>query len=268
MYATALFTHEVLELCKNKNLRYWFKATLTLETRISYICNTHGCERRNLRWSWNEAYITNKWVQQAGVPETVAKSVTPIVFACSSDTSLYSTKSWSRKVSWGSFVDLHWSISLAFIWNISLTWELRNWEGHCLRCPPMSTRLLATEFWLQVTDQRRHSWLSEVYVHTDSVIQINQHNFQQLWLFSLHRNLFTVSTDNFHYAYLFPDFMLGKRFQQQCNHEICTTTLFFMPKCRGGQKILCPSCPKVGGDMSPVPPYTRSLSLDIGQFSS
>jgi len=29
MYITAIFKHVVLELCKNKNLRYWFKATLT-----------------------------------------------------------------------------------------------------------------------------------------------------------------------------------------------------------------------------------------------
>jgi len=42
MYIAAIFTHLVLELFKNKNLRYWFKATLTLETRIGYICNTHG----------------------------------------------------------------------------------------------------------------------------------------------------------------------------------------------------------------------------------
>ena len=42
MYITAIFTHVVLELCKNKNLRCWFKATLTLETRIGYSCNTHG----------------------------------------------------------------------------------------------------------------------------------------------------------------------------------------------------------------------------------
>ena len=35
----------VLELCNNKNLRYWFKATLTLETRIGYICNTHSYQK-------------------------------------------------------------------------------------------------------------------------------------------------------------------------------------------------------------------------------
>jgi len=29
IYLTAIFTHLVLELCSNKNLWYWFKATLT-----------------------------------------------------------------------------------------------------------------------------------------------------------------------------------------------------------------------------------------------
>jgi len=42
IYITAIFTHAVLELCKNKNLPYLFKASLTPETRIGYICNTHG----------------------------------------------------------------------------------------------------------------------------------------------------------------------------------------------------------------------------------
>jgi len=37
MHITATFTNVVLELRKNKNLRYWFETTLTLETRISYI---------------------------------------------------------------------------------------------------------------------------------------------------------------------------------------------------------------------------------------
>jgi len=45
IYLTAIFMHVVLKLCKNKKLRYWFKATLTLETRIGYICNTHGYQR-------------------------------------------------------------------------------------------------------------------------------------------------------------------------------------------------------------------------------
>ena len=42
---TAISTHLVLELCNNKNLLYWFKAKLTLETRIGYICNIHGYQR-------------------------------------------------------------------------------------------------------------------------------------------------------------------------------------------------------------------------------
>jgi len=45
IYITAIFTHLVSELCKNKNVRYWFKATLTLETRIGYISNTHSYQR-------------------------------------------------------------------------------------------------------------------------------------------------------------------------------------------------------------------------------
>jgi len=46
IYITDIFTHVVLELCKNKNLRYWFKATLTLETiRIGYICNAHDYQQ-------------------------------------------------------------------------------------------------------------------------------------------------------------------------------------------------------------------------------
>jgi len=42
MYITAIFTHIVFELCKNKIYDIDFKATLTLETRLS---------QRNLRWS-------------------------------------------------------------------------------------------------------------------------------------------------------------------------------------------------------------------------
>jgi len=38
IYFTAMFTHVVSKLCNNTNLRYWFMATLTLETRIGYIC--------------------------------------------------------------------------------------------------------------------------------------------------------------------------------------------------------------------------------------
>jgi len=38
IYITAIFTHLFFEVWNNKNLRYWFKATLTLETRIGYSC--------------------------------------------------------------------------------------------------------------------------------------------------------------------------------------------------------------------------------------
>jgi len=35
---------------------------------------------------------------------------------------------------------------------------------------------------------------------------------------------------------------------------MCTTTLFFITKYWGGQKILCPPCPKVGWTCAPSPP--------------
>ena len=38
--------------------------------------------------------------------------------------------------------------------------------------PPLASRQVVTVFWLQATDQRRNSLLSEVYVYTDSVIHI------------------------------------------------------------------------------------------------
>jgi len=76
--------------------------------------------------------------------------------------------------------------TLAYTSNILLTWKVWNWERHFPVSPP-ATRLVATVFWLRSTDQRRNSWLSKVRVHTDSAIQINQHNFQQSWQFSLHR---------------------------------------------------------------------------------
>jgi len=61
IYLIAIFTHVVSKLCNNKKLRHWFKATLTLETRIVYICNTHGYQRGTLQWPCNEAYISIRW---------------------------------------------------------------------------------------------------------------------------------------------------------------------------------------------------------------
>jgi len=66
-----------------------------------------------------------------------------------SDASFYSTKTWSRIGPWGSFVDLHWSISLAYTSNILLSWTLK--LGMALpRCPPPPPRLRA--WWQPYSD--------------------------------------------------------------------------------------------------------------------
>ena len=46
--------------------------------------------------------------------------------------------------------------------------------------------------------------------------------------------------------------MLGKRFQPQCNHEICTNTLLFSTKCWGCKWYYVPPVHKLGGHI-PVP---------------
>jgi len=46
-----------------------------------------------------------------------------------------------------------------------------------------------------------------------------------------------------------------ERFQQQCNHEICTTTLFFITQF-GGTKDAVPPCPKKLG-----PYHSKVLEL-------
>jgi len=70
--------------------------------------------------------------------------------------------------------------------------------------PPMATRLVATVFWLRAADQRRNSWLSEVYVHTNSVVQINQHYINNHYNSIYLVNLFTVSTVNPVIMLIFP----------------------------------------------------------------
>jgi len=54
--------------------------TLTLETMIGYICNTHGYQRGI--FDGLEMKLTQPLggMQQAGAPKTAAKSVTPIDF--------------------------------------------------------------------------------------------------------------------------------------------------------------------------------------------
>ena len=57
--------------------------------------------------------------------------------------------------------------------------------------------------------------------------------------------------------------MLGKPFQQSCNHEICTTTLLFITKCWGVQNTLClPLSKRWGGNVPPVPPLNSGLAQD------
>ena len=57
---------------------------MTLETRINYICNTHGCQGEICDGLEMKLTLAISGIQQAGVPETAAKSVTPIVFTCRS----------------------------------------------------------------------------------------------------------------------------------------------------------------------------------------
>jgi len=86
-------------------------------------------------------------------------------------------------IPWGRFVDLRWSISFAYTSNILF-------KIGCVGIvplPSLAARLVATVFWLRATDKRRNSWLSEAHPYTDSVIKINQQNFQQSWQFNLPR---------------------------------------------------------------------------------
>jgi len=55
---------------------------LTVETRIVYICNTHGYQRRVCDGLVMKLAWPSGGVQQDGASKTAAKSVTPIVFTC------------------------------------------------------------------------------------------------------------------------------------------------------------------------------------------
>jgi len=109
---------------------------------------------------------------------------------------------------------------------------------------------------MQATDQRRNSWLNEVHVHTDSVIKINQYNFQQSWVYI--GNLRIVSTDNpviMLISSFIPWFYAGETFPTVMSPWNLHKYITFYHKMLGGQKILCPPCPKVWGDVSPPSPH-------------
>ena len=246
MYITAIFMHVVLEQYKNKIYDTDFKATLTLETRNVYICKTHCYERETCDSLEMKLTKILDGIQQDGAAITAAKSVTPVDFTCGHwlQKVRYKFLFEVRYVRWGSFVDFHWSISLAYSSDILLTWKLWNW-GDIAPLPP-----------LQATDQRRNLWLNEVYVHTAWVIWINQHDYQQSWQISLRRNLYAVSTDNpaiclfflfFHWIYARETFTTV---MQLWNLHNC---IIFNHKILGGIKDMSPPVQKLEGHISPSP---------------
>jgi len=60
------------------------QATLRLETRIGYICDTHGYQGEVCNGLEMKLIQPSGGIQQAGAPETAAKSVAPIAFTCGS----------------------------------------------------------------------------------------------------------------------------------------------------------------------------------------
>jgi len=79
-YITAIFTHLVLKLYKNKNLRWSFKAAAdAADKRELYsICCTPEISARNFCDGLELKFASPLgWIQQADASETAAKSVTP-----------------------------------------------------------------------------------------------------------------------------------------------------------------------------------------------
>jgi len=140
---------------------HWFKLTLTLETTIGYICNTHPLDplSRSLRWSWNEPFVTIRpdtasWCARNSCEKRYSNWFYLRSLITKGQIQLcIRLKAEVGYVPWGSFVDLHWSISLAYTSNILFTWKLWNW-GSLSRLSHLAARLVATVFWLQVTDQQ------------------------------------------------------------------------------------------------------------------
>jgi len=82
IYLNAILTNVIEKLCKNKNLRCWFKATLALETRIGCICNTHGYQRGICDGLEMKLTLPLGGIQRAVTLNIAANSVTPLVFTC------------------------------------------------------------------------------------------------------------------------------------------------------------------------------------------
>ena len=91
-----------------------------------------------------------------------------------------------------------------------------------------------------------------VHVHNDSVIQINQHNFQQSWNWVYIVNMYSVSTVIM-FTVLICSMASCWRNVSNSNVTMKFAQLHFLAQNIGGQKILCPPCPQVEGGMFPVP---------------
>ena len=222
--------------------------------------------RRNLRWSWNEAYITNKWNTASWCARNSCEKryfnyfYLRVIDHKRSATSLYSTKSWSRINSLRQFrwFALKYFIGLHFKYFINL--RTKELGGHCHRSPPGyapgGNRILIAGY--------RSAQAFVIYVHTDSVIQINQHNYQQSWLFSLHRNLYTVSTDSpvIMFVILIYSLTLCWGNVSKSNVTMKFAQHYFLWQNVGGNKIYyVPPCPKVGWDMSSLSPHKLGSCL-------
>jgi len=135
---------------------------------------------------------------------------------------------------------------------------------------PLAMRLVATVFWLLVTDQHRHSWLSEVYVHTNLIIQINQHSYQQSWRFSLHSKcVCTVpTTDSSVMMFVFFICSLALCWGNVCNIKVTMTFAqlhYFLSQNIGrDKKYYVPPDQKLGKHVFPVP---RINSVPVDAYS-
>ena len=91
------------------------------------------------------------------------------------------TVDWALGILYRNALVFHAQVIFTCIWFTTIQQPLRAWWQLYSDCGLQTSRSSRYPW-----DQRRNSWLSKVHVHTDSVIHINQHNFQQSWQFSSH----------------------------------------------------------------------------------